>query len=457
MRCHTAAARLAVGLASLALLVSCTGGAANTPPPAATQQTPAAQASSTPPPSPLGTPGPSSSAATSPMSDRAWYSIGALPAPDTELHDVVGFDGGYVAVERSSPSVWFSADGRAWTEVELPFKVTKDEFGRPHEAYASGLATNGKEVLAFGGYTHDPCDPPEEASTGGGPECPLYPLAWVSDDGVTWESGYPGTKPPDPSGYDQGSEFVAAWPVPSGGWDASLSYWQGESLTGRGLWHSSDGIRWTELEPAPAPDTTGSDEFPWIHAGAADQAGNRVVWQRWGNGEPLMTLATSPDGRSWTTIDDFAGQGTNVNDGVAPFGTLGRWVLVGASGITEEGYSTAVPTIWTSLDGVSWTAVAVPFVSGPDCLEDGEDCGGWATAVALTEAGYVAVSGGPYGPPTYGTWLSEDGATWVELPPAATPAGKFGPNAVADGPAGVIGIGLGPTDSGDTATVWELR
>ena len=127
----------------------------------------------------------------------------------------------------------------------------------------------------------------------------------------------PGPKPADPPGYEQGSEFVAAWPVPTGGWDAALSYWQGESLHGRDLWHSSDGIAWTQLEPAPTLNTGDSDKFPWVHAGAADAEGIRVIWQGWsdftaGQGVPVMTLATSPDGRSWTSVDDFAGRGAEI-------------------------------------------------------------------------------------------------------------------------------------------------
>ena len=454
MRWHQVASEIAAGFASLALLGGCAAGA--TPSPTPSPSTALVTPSASPSPSPLGTPSPAPSATEEPTPSLAWYSIGSLPDAVAD-RSVVGFASGYVAVERWSHSVSFSADGRTWREISLPFKVTKDKYGRLMEARANTVTTNGTQVLVVGGYTHKPCrapEPPGSVSTGGGPECPLYPIAWVSDDGVTWQSAYPGPRPADPPGYGQGSEFVAAWPVATGGWDAALSFWQGESLHGRDLWHSGDGIAWAQLEPAPALDTGDSDKFPWVHAGAADAEGIRVLWQGWsdftaGEGVPVMTLATSPDGRSWTSVADFAGQGTDIRGGVAPTGDHGRWILAGGSGIGAD-YTTSVPTVWISEDRVTWTATVLPFVARSGCSE-AEHCGGtYATSVVLTRAGYIAVA-------AVATWLSEDGLAWVELLPVATPGTNGGPGTVADGPAGVIGIGVGATGSEDMTTVWQLR
>jgi hypothetical protein len=256
--------------------------------------------------------------------------------------------------------------------------------------------------------------------------------------------------------------------VPTGGWDAALGYWAGPSTHGRDLWHSADGIHWTRLEPAPALDTGNSDKFPWVHEGAADAQGIRVLWQGWtdftdgGNGVPLMTLATSPDGRSWTTIDGFVGRGTLVSAGVAPAGSHGRWVLVGGSGLTYD-WSASVPTAWTSEDRVTWTATVLPIVP---TSADGQIIGrtGRGTSVVLTRAGYIAVGtkdmdGGMDGGMATDHWtsISEDGLAWVELPPVGTPGADRDPASVADGPAGVIGIGASPTGSEVAATVWQLR
>jgi hypothetical protein len=404
-------------------------------------------------PSPLGTQSPVPAVSEEPTADLAWHAIGVIPA-EAEIAGVVGFADGYVALERGSRSVWFSADGQAWRAIQLPFKVKKDEHGRRLETRTQAVTANGTQVLVVGGYEHEPCQAPGEVSTGGGPECPFYPTAWISGDGVTWKGAYPGPEPPEPRGYDQGSEFVAAWSVPTGGWDAALSFWEGETLTGRDIWHSSDGITWTELEPGPAADVGSVVQFPMAHAGAADQAGRRVLWQVWfvgGAYNAVTTVATSPDGQVWTPVADVAGQGTDISGGVAPDGAHSRWVLVGGSGIGED-YSSAVPTVWTSEDRVDWVATALPFVAGAGCAEDEEECGGaMATSVVDGRAGYVAASGGPL------TWLSQDGLAWVELPAVAAPGSHVGPWMVADGPAGVIGIGVGPTGGAGEPAVWQLR
>ena len=163
-----------------------------------------------------------------------------------------------------------------------------------------------------------------------------------------------------------------------------------------------------------------------------------------------MTLATSPDGRSWTTVDGFAGRGTEIGAGVAPTGDHSRWVLAGLSGIVDD-YSTAVPTVWTSEDRVTWTATVLPIAA--------PDGGGRANSIVLTPAGYVAVGTvfDQDGGADDWTSLSEDGLTWVELLPVGTPWAGSGPASVADGPAGVIGIGAGSTGGEGTAVVWQLR
>jgi hypothetical protein len=386
-----------------------------------------------------------------------WQSLGTITS--SEIRGVVGFADGYVAVD-STLTVWFSRGGATWQTSKLPFKVKKDKL----EAHVQAITTDGTRVLVVGAYAHGPCRPGPD-QTGGGPGCPLAPLAWISEDGRTWTSAYPGPLPPDPKGYNQGSEFVAAWPVPTGGWDAALSYWNGESLHGRDLMHSADGLKWTALEPAPKAVTNDSDPFPWTHAGVADGSGLRLLWQGWndftrepfasGAGRRTFTLATSPDGRTWTAIDGFDGKDVEVTAGLAPTADPSSpWILAGASGFADE--NTSVPTLWTSTDTSAWTATVLPTPNGLIATPEGVLIRG-VQSLIHGSIGYVAVSAAWDGEQAdQATWLSRDGLTWMAM---AHPwsGSVFGPGIVADGPAGVIGIGPNSTDTDHSVAVWQLR
>jgi hypothetical protein len=74
-----------------------------------------------------------------------------------------------------------------------------------------------------------------------------------------------------------------------------------------------------------------------------------------------------------------------------------------------------------------------------------------------TSIGYLAVTSVWNGElADQATWLSRDGLTWTVM---AHPWGGsvFGPGIVADGPAGIIGIGPNPTDTEHSVAVWQLR
>ena len=214
--------------------------------PATTAAMPSASLVPTPQPLPSIAASPSGPAASGPA--VGWDRTGSIPT-DT-IRGMVGFSGGYVAI-TGTRSTWFSADGRTWSSAELPFAATTDPTGNTLDANTIDITTDGKRVLVVGGYAHAPCLSAAAGATGGGPACPSAPLAWISTNGRTWQSAYPGPLPADAPGSTQGSEFDAAWPVPTGGWDAALSFWNGERLAGRDLWHSPDGISWTPARIRP--------------------------------------------------------------------------------------------------------------------------------------------------------------------------------------------------------------
>jgi hypothetical protein len=405
-------------------------------------------------PSPAGSVAPT----TNPSSALSWERIGAIPSQGTSatgtVSDIVGFAAGYVAITVTR-TVWFSADGHQWTAIVLPFAASKDKTGNRLDAAADDVATDGTSLLLVGGYAHGPCLGSPPGPAGAGPLCPRAPLAWISTDGRSWASAFPGPRPPDPPGDSQGGEFTAAWSVPSGGWDSALSFWNGESLAGRDVWHSSDGLTWTALHKAPARAGADARTFPLVHEGVADATGRRVLWQGGSddvNGQswPVTTLASSPDGLTWATLDGFLGKDAEVDAGMAPAaGRAPRWVLVG--GIISRDLSidqlTGTPTVWTSEDVTHWTSISLPNATDSRVWD--------VSSLVLASRGYVAVGTRYDGLASdHETWVSDDGTTWTLVDPSAAPGLQFGPQHLADGPAGVLGIG---DDGSGASVVWSLR
>lgn len=465
--------RVAWGVARTAVVVVLAGGCVTNPGSSSSAPTtgtgPPSPATSTPSIAPAASPGTSASGSPSPKpttsasvpsTSPAWHRLGTIQ--DDYVHDVVAFAHGYVATSSSMRSVWYSEDGTSWQAITLPFTAAKDPYGRTLDAHVSALATNGQQVLAVGGYSHAPCvSPPSEPTTGGGPECPLAPTAWISDDGRTWRSANPGPALPD-AAYDQGGEFIAAWPVSTGGWDAAVCYWTGEFCGGRDVMHSSDGLIWTALARPPALVGVRSDDRPWFHAGVTGPSGRRLVFQVWtewdtasgddqsgySRSRPVTTLSLSTDGHSWAPVLTFAGANAAVVVGVGAGGGL-PWVLGGWSGPIGGWEGESVPTVWVSADASSWRLTRLPTTS----------CAQSVDSIIRTSTGYIAV--GACNNPneaTHETWVSRDAVTWTRLARSADPGSDFGPQHVADGPAGVIGVGAWLRSDGNYETaIWQLR
>jgi hypothetical protein len=154
-----------------------------------------------------------------------------------------------------------------------------------------------------------------------------------------------------------------------------------------------------------------------------------------------------------------------VITGMGPAGAWRNWVL---GGLTYDESScspdvgdlcgTETPTIWSSTDGLNWTASRLDVGSGVPASDPGGATIQVSSVadIARSERGYVAVgaASGDLGA-RHETWVSADGAAWRRLPQPDRPTFDFGPGLVADGPAGVIG--LSATRAGGETTAWELR
>lgn len=402
---------------------------------------------STPQPSPA-SPASSVSPWTSSADTLAWHRLGIIPG--SRIDGVVGFEIGYVVLQGNAGAVWHSLDGRSWRQVDLPadFPLVPDANGMLGRA----IATNGDEVLVVGGYSDPECQPTPpgstgEVSTGDGPECPVLPIAWISGDGVTWRTAYPEVA-------DSG-EFVAAWPVAAGGWIAALSDWYGECLGGDTIWRSADGISWKRVARKPPAAWEGYEHAP---LGVASGSGDYLLAAS-ERGDDRTTLGTTTAGEPWTVLDGFPGEGAEVVAGAAPLEGRTRWVLAGASGCDVDEGCGGGPTIWSSADGVDWTATVLPVGPGVAAAEPGDPPVQVAavTSLVLSDRGFVAVgaeaswSEGA----RHETWVSEDGVSWEQLPGTGRPRFDYGPGLVADGPAGVIGIS--GSEAEDESVVWQLR
>ena len=180
------------------------------------------------------------------------------------------------------------------------------------------------------------------------------------------------------------------------------------------------------------------------------------------------TLASRPDGGSWRVLD-FPGTGAQVIAGVGPADGRTRWVLGGQTydargcnpDVDGDDCGVTTPTIWSSANGVDWTATALAVHPG---VASGAETGAVVTAVnalAITERGYVAVGTAAFSLEVAGdtaaheTWVSDDGVTWLLLPGAVRSVLDYGPGLVAAGPTGVIGISQTAAES--ESAVWALR
>lgn len=422
---------------------------ANFPSPAAWVSVPVTAPVATPPPSP----GPAAS--TAPAAARSWQTLGSLPVDPTIFRDVVGFDSGYVAVE-SGTKVRFSPDGVAWEAINLPFKETTTKKGLHLGASIDAVASDGPNVVVVGGAEDKTCTAAPTEDTGGGPLCRIEPLSWVSSDGRTWTKGEPVLGLTAPAGKGQGAEFKAVWAVPGGGWDASVGWWEGESLRGRDILHSKDGLTWSPSVPAPASTITTPDDLPWNHAGVADPAGRRLLWEQWsdytrplpsGGGRPVATLAMSDQGGQWAVVDGFAGDAVEIRDGLAP-ATDGPWLLAGQAESIE--YATSIATVWASSDRRTWEAVPLPL---------GDMKAGHVEHLFREADGYLAVGDrlDDADAKWLTAWHSTDGRSWSLVDAATQGALADGRQLSAVGPAGTIAMVAWMADQEPRADVLRLR
>jgi hypothetical protein len=323
--------------------------------------------------------------------------------------DVVGLPaGGFVAVGYLPPDwtpvSWTSPDGETWAI---------HAFGTGGFTFPVAVSVGADGTIVAVGRSG------------------TKPVAWTSRDGASWrESAVPVL------GTDGTAERMTSVVAGPGGFLAGGSV--GPELLDRHarFWTSPDGATWTAVADDRATFANAevrsiarlADGFVAVGVvGTAQLATAAVAW-------------TSPDGRTWSRVDDpaFSG-GVAASVVAAPFGGL---VAVGSDVARREA------TAWTSPDGRTW-------LRSPG--EASRRHGGgfaWMTDVAALGDQVIAVGdvqGLQRG--TAESWVSRDGLTWEQS--RTSPVQEQGEMyAIAAGGPGAIAVGSFGAPDSYVPTVW---
>lgn len=324
------------------------------------------------------------------------------------MADVVALpSGGFVAVGYIppdwTPAAWTSADGATWAI---------------HAVGTTGFTFPVSLVVGVDGTV---------VAVG---RLGQSPVAWTSSDGVAWtqhavpllagsviaermttivasEAGYVAGGSAGPELFDRHARF----------------------------WTSSDGIGWQSV-----PDDLAAFANAEVRAVTTVDDGYVAVGVVGSAQEPTGAVAwTSPDGSTWTRIDDPAFVGGKAVALVrAPFGGL---VAVGSDLDRREAVA------WTSPDGRHWTKAP----SEPSRLQEGFV---WMTDIAAI--GDTVIGVGDYQGLQRGTatsWVSGDGRRWQRARTApAQEQGEF--YAITPGGPGAIAVGSFGAPDSYVPTVW---
>jgi hypothetical protein len=409
-------------LVALGLVLAVSGCAPSASPPAASGMAVPQSATATPARTLTASPVPTVTAAPPPTASE-WRRLAVVDHAPHVLggwRAVRGTPFGYVALSGTPPAVWFSPDGRAWSETRLavPEGVS---------LRADSLAAGERGFLVGGKYS--PCSKRDYNRNPFG-DCRGRPVSWTSGDGRSWTAssawhgalGEPGRA---------GSLFHSVWAVPGAGWDAAQAFDPSDEsddfdLTGVAIWHSPDGLAWEQIKGQPAEtDGCGTQMATGVVPAGADDTGRRlIVHEAWC---PPARVWSSPDGRTWSPVGAFEAQWPTAAIGVVLPATGGRaWELLGWHQ-NAQGDSLGA-AVWRSSDLEAWTMDLLPSDGATDGI-----------VLAATRADdLTAAVGWSGGAPA--TWSTADGVTWrLAKRPSASIEG------VASGPAGLIGL----------VTVWD--
>lgn len=219
------------------------------------------------------------------------------------------------SIDNLYVEVWRSANGTDWEHLRQP-QLTY--------CIAGGAASNGEVIAVAAGFY-----------AGG--------AVLTTPDGLTWAEHQPGGTARMYDVYGDADGFVAVGA--RNDQDSAAPYMEDQPV----IWHSADGERWVEAASLPRSrgiltDITRGPSGRYAAVGAA-RDGRLIVWH-------------SADGLSWDE-ETLAGPA----DDSVPFTNFDALAL--ASGdigfVVADGYR---PEMWTSADGIEWSAIPGPSPTG---------------------------------------------------------------------------------------------
>jgi len=266
--------------------------------------------------------------------------------------------------------------------------------------------------------------------------------AWFSVDGIAWEQ-VGGT-----AFVHEGHEEVHTVLATDTGFVAA-----GFAVVGReadaAVWTSPDGLTWTRLDD-PALGGGGTQRISSLIIGPDGivAGGTNFLPNEFGLYNLDARVWVSADGSSWEAIDDptFGGPGwqyiTSIVAGPEGLVAAGGDIL-GAPGVDNDA------AVWTSPDGASWTRVEDPDFRRERAQQ--------ISAISVGDDELVAVGydTGPAGNRIPAVWRSADGSAWVRIDDSVlTEPGHRWMSGVAIAGFGVVAVGTDGTRSNGNPAVW---
>ncbi|MEX0643425.1 MAG: hypothetical protein WD468_12025 [Pirellulales bacterium] len=248
---------------------------------------------------------------------------------DNKMWMIGGFQGGRLPTASQTSEVWSSADGATWTKATTaPWSAR----------FGSGGAVFNDKMWIFGGTRF--------ATPGGTASAIAFHDVWSSTNGATWVKEVH-EAPWSARGYEQVLVYNnKLWLLGGGNYRTPTATFE----TNNDVWSSEDGVNWTLVTPHAAwspriwhQAIVYKNEM-WIMGGGNGDGGARVLNDVW----------HSSDGVNWT-------EATNADMWVSPHETSlydyqGKlWVVAGgvltAAGTTNAVWQTSIAGLAGDFDG----------------------------------------------------------------------------------------------------------